>query len=268
MVDSNSIQKFHSEQWRRLGGQTHSGSSLVRRGRIISIARVNFQQLFSKNRSRVYWRFCTLITGNRRKNKYCEKNLNVGQRGKKNNHKKLRHKRGGRFNLWHTVIGWAEKKYLKGCSDKAFVYKTDRISTRLNAWCMYQHVIRASLIKLMSNPLPRSVGLTHDRTWLGSGSSWLKITPFGFRKLLKFIKDEYGNPPIYVTENGISERGAVDLNDIHRTYYYKNYINQALKGIMYRPLPLLYRKYQNMRHIYIRHRGWTVFISRGVYWEL
>ncbi|XP_070693897.1 lactase/phlorizin hydrolase-like [Pempheris klunzingeri] len=76
----------------------------------------------------------------------------------------------------------------------------------------------------------RGTGTTHDRTWIESGSFWLKITPFGFRKILKFIKDEYGNPPIYVTENGISERGAVNLNDIHRTHYYENYINQALKA--------------------------------------
>uniref|UniRef100_A0A4W6G9L7 Lactase n=1 Tax=Lates calcarifer TaxID=8187 RepID=A0A4W6G9L7_LATCA len=76
----------------------------------------------------------------------------------------------------------------------------------------------------------QGTGTTHDRTWIESGSFWLKITPFGFRKILKFIKDEYGNPPVYVTENGISERGAVDLNDIHRTHYYENYINQALKA--------------------------------------
>lgn len=82
----------------------------------------------------------------------------------------------------------------------------------------------------MFNPTSRGTGTTHDRTWIESGSFWLKITPFGFRKILKFIKDEYGNPPIYVTENGISERGAVNLNDIHRSHYYENYINQALKG--------------------------------------
>lgn len=82
----------------------------------------------------------------------------------------------------------------------------------------------------MSRPISRGTGTTHDRTWIESGSFWLKITPFGFRKILKFIKDEYRNPPVYVTENGISERGAVNLNDIHRTHYYENYINQALKG--------------------------------------
>ncbi|XP_062288192.1 lactase/phlorizin hydrolase-like [Scomber scombrus] len=78
----------------------------------------------------------------------------------------------------------------------------------------------------------RGVGATSDWTWLESGSIWLRITPTGFRKLLKFIKDEYGNPPIYVTENGISEQGAVDLNDIHRIYFYENYINQGLKALV------------------------------------
>lgn len=79
--------------------------------------------------------------------------------------------------------------------------------------------------------LPRGTATIADRTWMETGSDWLKITPFGFRKLLKFIKDEYGNPPIYVTENGVSERGAVDLDDVHRIYFYKHYINQGLKGI-------------------------------------
>ncbi|XP_029968164.1 lactase-phlorizin hydrolase-like [Salarias fasciatus] len=76
----------------------------------------------------------------------------------------------------------------------------------------------------------KEVAVISDRAWIESGSPWLRITPFGFRKLLKFIKDNYGNPPIYVTENGVSERGEVDLNDAHRSYYYENYINQALKA--------------------------------------
>ena len=76
----------------------------------------------------------------------------------------------------------------------------------------------------------RGAGTIQDRSWIGSGSFWLKITPYGFRRILNFIKEEYGNPPVYVTENGISERGAVDLNDLHRAHYYENYINQALKG--------------------------------------
>jgi len=48
---------------------------------------------------------------------------------------------------------------------------------------------------------------------------------------LNFIKEEYGNPPIIITENGMSERGPIDLNDVQRSYYFEKYINQVLKGI-------------------------------------
>ncbi|XP_063285463.1 lactase/phlorizin hydrolase-like [Pelobates fuscus] len=78
----------------------------------------------------------------------------------------------------------------------------------------------------------RGVYVISDRTWLPSGSNWLRVTPFGFRKLLNWIKEECNNPPIYVTENGISERGT-DLNDKWREHYYKYYVNEGLKAIKY-----------------------------------
>ncbi|XP_075037503.1 lactase/phlorizin hydrolase-like [Mixophyes fleayi] len=78
----------------------------------------------------------------------------------------------------------------------------------------------------------RGVYLMSDRTWLGSGSSWLKVTPFGLRRLLNWIKEEFNNPPIYITENGISERGS-SLKDTWREHYYKHYINEALKAVKY-----------------------------------
>ncbi|XP_060610838.2 lactase/phlorizin hydrolase [Anolis sagrei] len=86
---------------------------------------------------------------------------------------------------------------------------------------------------LTSYDADRGVASIADRSWLGSGSLWLKVTPFGFRKLLKWIKEEYNNPPIYVTENGISERVDEGLNDPWRTHYLKNYINEALKAIVH-----------------------------------
>ncbi|KAG1945169.1 lactase-phlorizin hydrolase-like isoform X1 [Pimephales promelas] len=78
----------------------------------------------------------------------------------------------------------------------------------------------------------RGAGTETDRTWLDSGSFWLKVTPVGFRKILNFIKEEYGNPTIYITENGVSERELVNLNDVLRIHYYDNYINQALKAYL------------------------------------
>ena len=41
------------------------------------------------------------------------------------------------------------------------------------------------------------------------GSSWLYIYPQGFSDLLLYIKKYYGNPPIYITENG-TELDTID----------------------------------------------------------
>ena len=63
-----------------------------------------------------------------------------------------------------------------------------------------------------------------------AASSWLKVTPFGIRKMMNWITEEYGNDvPIYITENGFSDFIG-NLDDMHREYYYKHYINQLLKG--------------------------------------
>ncbi|OWK00146.1 LCT [Cervus elaphus hippelaphus] len=78
----------------------------------------------------------------------------------------------------------------------------------------------------------RGVASITDRSWPDSGSFWLKMTPFGFRRILNWLKEEYNNPPIYVTENGVSHRGEAYLNDTARIYYLRSYINEALKAAM------------------------------------
>ncbi|KAL1775207.1 Lactase-phlorizin hydrolase, partial [Sigmodon hispidus] len=77
----------------------------------------------------------------------------------------------------------------------------------------------------------RGVASIADRSWPVSGSIWLKVTPFGFRRILNWLKEEYNNPPIYVTENGVSRRGELELNDTDRIYYLCSYINEALKAV-------------------------------------
>jgi len=70
-----------------------------------------------------------------------------------------------------------------------------------------------------------------DPSWPGSGSSWLKMSPYGFRKLLKWIRDNYNNTEVIVTENGFSDDDKIGLQDVRRATYYNNYINQMLKAI-------------------------------------
>ena len=55
-----------------------------------------------------------------------------------------------------------------------------------------------------------------------------KIYPEGMRELLKYIKTKYGNPIVYVTENGVGDCGT--LLDETRVNYLRNYIDQVLSG--------------------------------------
>ncbi|MED6257593.1 hypothetical protein ATANTOWER_027655 [Ataeniobius toweri] len=71
-----------------------------------------------------------------------------------------------------------------------------------------------------------------DPQWPDPGSEWLYSVPWGFRRLLNFVKSQYGNPMIYVTENGVSEKMlCTDLCDDWRMQYFREYINEMLKAI-------------------------------------
>ena len=70
-----------------------------------------------------------------------------------------------------------------------------------------------------------------NKSFFRAGSSWLYVTPFGIRKQMTWIADQIGaDVPIYITENGFSDLIG-NLDDLHREYYYKHYINQLLKGL-------------------------------------
>ena len=51
------------------------------------------------------------------------------------------------------------------------------------------------------------------------------------RELLGYVKDNYGNPPVVITENGMPKTTVSgDLQDLDRISFYNGYINNVLKG--------------------------------------
>uniref|UniRef100_A0A8C5NYW9 Lactase-like n=1 Tax=Jaculus jaculus TaxID=51337 RepID=A0A8C5NYW9_JACJA len=71
-----------------------------------------------------------------------------------------------------------------------------------------------------------------DPNWPELGSQGLYSVPWGFRRLLNFAQTQYGDPPIYVTENGASQKlHCTQLCDEWRIRYLKGYINEMLKAI-------------------------------------
>ncbi|CAH2104413.1 unnamed protein product [Euphydryas editha] len=68
-----------------------------------------------------------------------------------------------------------------------------------------------------------------DSSWESAASSWLKVVPWGLYKILTKIREDYDNPPIFITENGFSTLGG--LEDDRRVAYYRNYLDVILDAM-------------------------------------
>ncbi|KAJ3649795.1 hypothetical protein Zmor_021516 [Zophobas morio] len=72
-----------------------------------------------------------------------------------------------------------------------------------------------------------SVSTYQDPSW--NGSAWIKVVPWGLRKLLNWIDQTYDHPEIVITENGYADDGRLD--DPDRINYYAEYLTAVLESI-------------------------------------
>ncbi|KAJ8963824.1 hypothetical protein NQ314_005355, partial [Rhamnusium bicolor] len=75
---------------------------------------------------------------------------------------------------------------------------------------------------------------TYDYLGLNSYASYLvkAVTPWGMRKLLKWVKDTYNNPAIIITENGYSDNGTYGDDSIRKNYY-QTYLSNIRDAMVY-----------------------------------
>ncbi|ETN76955.1 glycosyl hydrolase, family 1 [Necator americanus] len=75
-----------------------------------------------------------------------------------------------------------------------------------------------------------------DGRWekISGKNSWLRYVPEGLLELLEYIRDNYGNIPVLITENGCddsSEEKVDVLCDQHRIRYIKGHIETVRKAL-------------------------------------
>lgn len=63
--------------------------------------------------------------------------------------------------------------------------------------CRRNHA-KLSMTFLFDDQVPLSM----TASFFQAASHWLHIVPWGIRKLMRYIKEKYGNPLIIITENG------------------------------------------------------------------
>ncbi|XP_051172506.1 myrosinase 1-like [Leptopilina boulardi] len=107
--------------------------------------------------------------------------------------------------------------YIKGTSDFYGLnhYSSEMVERGINNGMDIWHEFNATF--------------TLDPKWPKAKSFWLAVVPHGLRKMLNKLKKEYGNIPIYITENGYSDDG--ELMDEKRVEFYFLYMKEMLKAI-------------------------------------
>ncbi|VEN38780.1 unnamed protein product, partial [Callosobruchus maculatus] len=112
----------------------------------------------------------------------------------------------------------AQKKYLKGTLDIIGLnhYSTTLISAQKS------HNLNA--LGFFSDS---EVDSRQPDDWERTASEYLRVVPWGMRKLLKWVKDTYNNPKIIITENGYNDDKVKLLEDDRRIYYIQNYLSNV-----------------------------------------
>lgn len=68
-----------------------------------------------------------------------------------------------------------------------------------------------------------------DPSWKHAKSSWLYSVPQGLHDALVWIKNQYDNVPVLITENGWSDDGQ--LNDNDRIEYFRDHLIAVAKAV-------------------------------------
>ncbi|KAL5789683.1 hypothetical protein ACOSQ2_004571 [Xanthoceras sorbifolium] len=84
-----------------------------------------------------------------------------------------------------------------------------------------------------------NVGFAFEKNGVPIGqranSGWLYMVPWGMYKALTYVKERYGNPYVFLSENGMDDMGnltrAESLRDYTRINYYRDYLVQMKKAI-------------------------------------
>ncbi|KAJ3666409.1 hypothetical protein Zmor_001851 [Zophobas morio] len=75
-----------------------------------------------------------------------------------------------------------------------------------------------------------NVDMFLDDSWEETGSSWLRVVPWGIRKLLNWLSKTYNNPEIFITENGVSDKDG--LQDDQRINFFREYLSNVLDAVL------------------------------------
>lgn len=134
------------------------------------------------------------------------------------------------------MFGTSAVKDLQTVADPMMLWESSQTVHHLMC-CTLLATIGASTTTTWADPSSASAPLLYFCRLVGeqAESYWLYNVPWSISRMLRYMKNRYDNPYIWVLENGISEKGEAyrqgdsALQDRLRTDYFKGYISEACK---------------------------------------
>ncbi|CAH1184933.1 unnamed protein product [Phyllotreta striolata] len=74
-----------------------------------------------------------------------------------------------------------------------------------------------------------NVTFYQDKSWTKTNTDWLRVVPDGVRKVLKWVKDKYDDPEIFIIGNGFTDKA--EINDAKRVQNLQKYLQAILESI-------------------------------------
>ncbi|KAL0184867.1 hypothetical protein M9458_020563, partial [Cirrhinus mrigala] len=112
--------------------------------------------------------------------------------------------------------------------DKAFIQGTaDVFCISTYTTKVVSHV--TSRLDIASYETDQDVKKDEAEGHLNTAVNEQKAVAWGIRRLLNWLKEEYGDPEIYVTENGVATGLDTTVDDTERIFFLNTYVDEALK---------------------------------------
>uniref|UniRef100_A0A6P7GSX6 beta-glucosidase n=1 Tax=Diabrotica virgifera virgifera TaxID=50390 RepID=A0A6P7GSX6_DIAVI len=100
----------------------------------------------------------------------------------------------------------------------------------VNHYTSFMVKARAEPTLIVSWDDDAGVDVYQKSTWETAAIDWFKKVPWGFGRLLRWMKKTYGDIEIVISENGVSDRSGT-LQDEHRIKYIQAYMSHMLDAI-------------------------------------
>ncbi|RZC75617.1 hypothetical protein C5167_051095 [Papaver somniferum] len=107
----------------------------------------------------------------------------------------------------------------------------------LNHYASYNVKDNSESLKIQQRDLSMDMAAQFISNWSGKGKvlpDEFPVMPSGLQGVLEYFKQDYGNPPIYIHENGqrlLAAPREKSLNDTSRVNYLKGYIGGVLDAL-------------------------------------